>query len=185
MVTDPSAPKLGLLTKFLYGTGSIGYGIKDVAFRSFLLLYYNQVVGVRAELVSFAILVALVVDAISDPVVGQWSDSIRPRLGRRHPLGAGCLSAASPARKCPPCEWHGASPRWQTRRVDRNDTWEATREVGREWGGQRGKGERTTLTSSGSLRADAELSEVRPRCTLLRRPAEPMERFSAQFEGIW
>ena len=43
MVTDPSAPKLGLLTKFLYGTGSIGYGIKDVAFRSFLLLYYNPV----------------------------------------------------------------------------------------------------------------------------------------------
>ena len=86
MVTDPDAPKLGFVTKLLYGTGSIGYGIKDVAFRSFLLLYYNQVVGVRAELVSFAILVALVVDAISDPVVGQWSDSIRTRLGRRHPL---------------------------------------------------------------------------------------------------
>ena len=83
MVTDPSAPKLGLLTKFLYGTGSIGYGVKDVAFRSFLLLYYNQVVGVRAELVSFAILVALVVDAISDPLVGQWSDTIRTRWGRR------------------------------------------------------------------------------------------------------
>ena len=29
MVTDPGAPKLGLLTKFLYGTGSIGYGVKD------------------------------------------------------------------------------------------------------------------------------------------------------------
>ena len=94
MVTDPSAPKLGLLTKFLYGTGSIGYGIKDVAFRSFLLLYYNQVVGVRAELVSFAILVALVADAISDPLVGQWSDTIRTRLGRRHPL---MIASALPA----------------------------------------------------------------------------------------
>ena len=86
MVTDPTAPKLGFFTRLLYGTGSIGYGVKDVAFRSFLLLYYNQVVGVRAELVSFAILVALVVDAISDPIVGQWSDSLRTRLGRRHPL---------------------------------------------------------------------------------------------------
>ncbi|MCR2833524.1 MFS transporter [Parerythrobacter lacustris] len=94
MLTDPSAPKLGFLTKLLYGSGSIGYGIKDVAFRSFLLLYYNQVVGVRAELVSLAILVALVVDAISDPIVGQWSDNIRTRWGRRHPL---MLASAIPA----------------------------------------------------------------------------------------
>lgn len=86
MVTSSSAPPLGLATKLLYGVGSVGYGIKDVAFRSFLLLYYNQVIGVRADLVSFAILVALVVDAISDPIVGQWSDTIRTRWGRRHPF---------------------------------------------------------------------------------------------------
>ena len=86
MVADPTAPKLGLPTKLAYGFGSVGYGVKDVAFRSFLLLYYNQVVGVGADLVSFAILVALVVDAISDPIVGQWSDSIRTRWGRRHPF---------------------------------------------------------------------------------------------------
>ena len=86
MVVDSTAPPIRLGTKVLYGTGSIGYGIKDVAFRSFLLLYYNQVVGVRADLVSFAILVALVFDAISDPIVGQWSDSVRTRLGRRHPF---------------------------------------------------------------------------------------------------
>ena len=86
MVTDTSAPKLGFLTKLFYGFGSVGYGVKDVAFRSFLLLYYNQVIGVRAELVSLAILVAMVVDAISDPIVGQWSDSVRTRWGRRHPF---------------------------------------------------------------------------------------------------
>ncbi|NVD44268.1 MFS transporter [Qipengyuania atrilutea] len=86
MVTDTSAPKLGLFTKLFYGFGSVGYGVKDVAFRSFLLLYYNQVIGVRADLVSFAILVALCVDAISDPVVGQWSDTLRTKWGRRHPF---------------------------------------------------------------------------------------------------
>ena len=86
MVIDPVAPRLGAPVKILYGLGSIGYGIKDVAFRSFLLLYYNQVVGVRAELVSLAILVAMVVDAISDPIVGQWSDTVRTRWGRRHPF---------------------------------------------------------------------------------------------------
>ncbi|MCV0383596.1 MAG: MFS transporter [Erythrobacter sp.] len=86
MVSDTSAPRLGLATKLLYGFGSVGYGVKDVAFRTFLLLYYNQIVGVRADLVSFAILVALCVDAISDPIVGQWSDTLRTRWGRRHPF---------------------------------------------------------------------------------------------------
>lgn len=79
-------PPLGLGTRLLYGLGSAAYGVKDAAFRTFLLLYYNQVVGVPADLVSAAILVALVVDAFSDPVVGQWSDSLRTRWGRRHPL---------------------------------------------------------------------------------------------------
>ena len=86
MVVDSSAPPIKLSTKLFYGSGSVGYGVKDIAFRSFLLLYYNQIVGVRADLVSAAIFVALLFDAISDPVVGQWSDSLRTRLGRRHPF---------------------------------------------------------------------------------------------------
>jgi Na+/melibiose symporter-like transporter len=94
MVVESSAPPMKLGTKILYGSGSIGYGIKDIAFRSFLLLYYNQVVGVRADLVSAAIFVALLFDAISDPIVGQWSDSVRTKLGRRHPF---MLASAIPA----------------------------------------------------------------------------------------
>jgi len=86
MVVTPSAPPIRLGVKLLYGSGSMGYGIKDVAFRSFLLLYYNQVIGVRADLVSAAVMVALIFDAISDPIVGQWSDSVRTKLGRRHPF---------------------------------------------------------------------------------------------------
>lgn len=80
------APPLGFLTKFLYGLGSVAYGIKDLAFRVFLLFYYNVVVGAPAAMVSAAIMVALVVDAISDPIVGQISDNLRTRWGRRHPL---------------------------------------------------------------------------------------------------
>jgi Na+/melibiose symporter-like transporter len=85
-MTAMTPPPLRLHTKILYGLGSAAYGVKDAAFRTFLLLYYNQVVGVPADLVSAAILVALVVDALSDPIVGQWSDSLRTRWGRRHPL---------------------------------------------------------------------------------------------------
>lgn len=83
---EGGAPPLRRSTRMLYGLGSAAYGVKDAAFRTFLLLYYNQVLGLRADLVSFAILVALVLDAFSDPIVGQFSDSLRTRWGRRHPL---------------------------------------------------------------------------------------------------
>ena len=85
-VSPAAPPPLKFQTKFLYGLGSMAYGIKDLAFRVFLLYYYNFVVGAPAALVSAAIMVALVIDAFSDPIVGQISDNLRTRWGRRHPL---------------------------------------------------------------------------------------------------
>lgn len=79
--TDPLPTK----TKLLYGFGSIAYGIKDNGFATFLLFYYNQVVGLRADLVSLAIALALFIDAFIDPLIGQWTDKTRTRIGRRHP----------------------------------------------------------------------------------------------------
>lgn len=75
-----------LRTKIFQGLGSIPGGIKDYAFRTFLLLYYNQVLGLTASSASLVLLVALVFDAVSDPIVGSYSDNLRHRLGRRHPL---------------------------------------------------------------------------------------------------
>jgi Na+/melibiose symporter-like transporter len=86
-VASPAAPpKLGFATRFFYGFGSIAYGVKDIAFRTYLLWYYNYIIGAPPALVSAAIMVALIFDAISDPVVGQISDQLRTRWGRRHPL---------------------------------------------------------------------------------------------------
>jgi Na+/melibiose symporter-like transporter len=76
------APSLG--TKLAYGVGSAAFGIKDTGFNFFLLLFYSQVIGVDARLVGLALTIALVVDAIADPVVGYWSDNFRSRWGRRH-----------------------------------------------------------------------------------------------------
>ena len=87
MTSSPSTPPpLPTTTKFVYGLGSLAYGIKDVAFRTYLLLYYNVVLGVPATVVSSAIMVAMIVDAVSDPVVGQFSDHLKTKWGRRHPL---------------------------------------------------------------------------------------------------
>ncbi len=73
-------------TKLAYGFGSVAYGTKDAGLKYFLLLFYSQVIGVDSRLVSLAILIALVFDAISDPIVGYWSDNFRSRWGRRHPF---------------------------------------------------------------------------------------------------
>ena len=78
--------KATLGTKLAYGFGSCAYGVKDAGLKFFLLLFYSQVVGVDPRLVSLAILIALMCDAISDPIVGYWSDNFRSRWGRRHPF---------------------------------------------------------------------------------------------------
>lgn len=73
-------------TKLAYGFGSVAYGVKDAGLKYFLLLFYSQVVGLDSRLVSLAILVALIFDAISDPIVGYLSDNFRSKWGRRHPF---------------------------------------------------------------------------------------------------
>jgi glycoside/pentoside/hexuronide:cation symporter, GPH family len=78
--------RLATTTKLFYGFGSVAYGVKDNGFSYLLLIFYNQVVGLRAEVVGAAIMIALVVDAFLDPIVGQISDNWRSRWGRRHPF---------------------------------------------------------------------------------------------------
>lgn len=100
--------RLPLPTKLFYGFGSIAYGIKDGAFKSFLLIYYNQVIGLPATLVAGAILLALVADSLLDPLIGQLSDGLRSRWGRRHPF---MYASALPTAGCflllfmPPTDW--------------------------------------------------------------------------------
>ena len=78
--------KVKLPTKLAYGFGSSAYGIKDGGFAYFLLLFYGTVVGLDPGLVGLAIFLALVCDAISDPLVGYWSDNFHSKWGRRHPF---------------------------------------------------------------------------------------------------
>lgn len=84
--TQSARPEIGWFTQTAYGFGSVAYGVKDHGFNYFLLIFYSQVVGIDARLVGLAITLALVVDAISDPIVGYWSDNLSSRWGRRHPF---------------------------------------------------------------------------------------------------
>lgn len=82
----PPAQPLPLATRLLYGSGTIAFGIKDQGFNALLMLFYNQVIGLPAAWVGTAIMIAMVADAFFDPLLGQYSDNFRSRLGRRHPF---------------------------------------------------------------------------------------------------
>lgn len=84
--TAPVNPNPGLGTKLVYGFGSVAFGIKDGGFTVFLLFFYNQVLGLSATLVGLAIAIAIIADALFDPIIGEVSDNWRARLGRRHPF---------------------------------------------------------------------------------------------------
>ena len=74
------------ITLFLHSAGSGVVGFKNVIFGTGVLLYYNQVLGLEPYLASIALGVSLFFDAISDPLVGVWSDRFKSKLGRRHPF---------------------------------------------------------------------------------------------------
>jgi Na+/melibiose symporter-like transporter len=82
----PPPAKLDLRTKLAYGVGSVAFGIKDNGFAFFLLLFYDQVLGVPQQQVGFAIMLALIADGLADPLVGWLSDHWRSSWGRRHPF---------------------------------------------------------------------------------------------------
>ena len=73
-------------TFWFYGSASIAYGIKNNAFSYLLLIYANQVLGLPGYLASLALAIAMIWDAVSDLLLGHWSDKTSSRLGRRHPF---------------------------------------------------------------------------------------------------
>ena len=69
-----------------YGVGQLAEGAKNATFATFLLLYYNQVLGLSGSLAGLAIFIALCFDAATDPIAGSVSDNFKSRWGRRHPF---------------------------------------------------------------------------------------------------
>ena len=85
---EESQPKsnLNFRTKFYYGFGSISFGIKNNGFSYFVLFVYSSVLGLPAWMTGLALNLVLIADAITDPLVGYYSDRTRSRWGRRHPF---------------------------------------------------------------------------------------------------
>ena len=73
-------------TMAAFGAGEIAGAFQNVAWSVLLLFYYQQIIGVEAALVGLAIGIAILVDGITDPLIGALSDRIQSRWGRRHPM---------------------------------------------------------------------------------------------------
>lgn len=81
-----TVPPLSAGTKISYGIGQLAEGLKNTAMATFVLFYYNQVLGLSGTLAGLSLGIALVFDALTDPVAGSVSDNFNSRLGRRHPF---------------------------------------------------------------------------------------------------
>ena len=80
--------KINIIQKISFGLGGGVNAVKTDFFVWYLGAYYLTVLGLSPILTGFALLLALFVDALSDPLIGTLSDRIRSKFGRRHILMA-------------------------------------------------------------------------------------------------
>ncbi len=81
----PSSGKLPLIDKIGFGTGDMAYGIISQTIGTYMVFYANAVLGIPGSLVGFAISLSVLWDALSDPLMGYFSDETKSeRFGKRH-----------------------------------------------------------------------------------------------------
>lgn len=83
--TPAQTGKLKLPIKLAYGAGDLGAAITTAINGFFLLNFLLNVAGLRAGLAGTIYLVAKIVDAVADPIVGWLTDHTVSRFGRRRP----------------------------------------------------------------------------------------------------
>jgi len=102
------ASKLSWGTKISYALGFTATTVEGRGTSSFLLIFYNQVVGLPPAMVSGVLLMLTILDCFLDPAIGHISDHVKSRWGRRHPfmyLAILPVSIAYVFLWCPPESW--------------------------------------------------------------------------------
>lgn len=72
-----------------YGAGNFAFALLGLVVAVNLQYFYTDYVGLSAGLVSWALLLARLFDAITDPIMGWLSDRSNTRFGRRRPFIVG------------------------------------------------------------------------------------------------
>jgi GPH family glycoside/pentoside/hexuronide:cation symporter len=86
--TPPPADEFGKLTvfnKLAYGVGTTGISMTGNILAFFVMYFFTDVAGLPAYLAGSLLLIGKVTDAVSDVVIGWWSDRTRSPWGRRYP----------------------------------------------------------------------------------------------------
>ncbi len=77
--------QIPLYDKIGYGIGNLSYGIIFQMIGTYLVFYSTAVLGIPGSLVGMAVSISVFWDAISDPLMGYFSDITNlKRFGRRH-----------------------------------------------------------------------------------------------------
>ena len=77
--------KLSVKEKASYGLGAIGKDMVYMLSASYILYYYQDILGVSAITMGIILLIARVFDAFNDPVMGIIVAKTRTRFGRFRP----------------------------------------------------------------------------------------------------
>lgn len=85
-MTQGKSGKLSVKTKFGYAVGQLTDSIGFNVFYVFFLFFLTDYAGIPPGLAGLVVLISVIWDAVADPVVGQISDSLNSRWGRRRPL---------------------------------------------------------------------------------------------------
>ncbi|MBU0997849.1 MAG: MFS transporter [Firmicutes bacterium] len=78
--------KIGLLSKVSYGMGDATFTFGTAITGFYLLIFLTNVVGLKGYLASLIIFAGFLWDAVTDPIVGHFSDKIRSKFGKRRKL---------------------------------------------------------------------------------------------------
>lgn len=84
-MTDSSSSRLTPGQRVGYAVGDLGINLYFISTATYLLYFYTDVFGVSAAVAASVLLVARVVDAVTDPLMGMIAERTQTRWGRLRP----------------------------------------------------------------------------------------------------
>lgn len=85
--------KLSLRERFCYGCGDLGSQFAYNLVTTYLLIFFTDILGLDPKAAGTVFLVAMIFDAINDPIMGSVADHTRTKMGSYRPF---MLAAAIP-----------------------------------------------------------------------------------------
>jgi len=77
--------KIPILDKIGYGSGNFSAGVSSQVIGTYLVFYCTAILNIPGSLVGLAVSLSIIWDAITDPLMGYFSDMTKSKIfGRRH-----------------------------------------------------------------------------------------------------